>query len=330
MDTSDNAKPVIEPVILPAWVSELVRGPVKRLLKGTICSCTDGVDWLLGRRTPLTPPCKLRVRVGCFFSFLSTSRFRAVGEEAFAYLKDLGRIRPSSWILDVGCGCGQVAAPLTRYLDRDARYEGLDADREAIGWCRGYITKGFPNFRFSFADVYNGYYNPGGTCVTSEYVFPYDPDRFDLVVLKSVFTHMLPRDVEHYLSQIARVLKPSGRCLATCYLMNEETARFIERGRSALDFRKETGDCFALNPEIPEYTLAYHEKKVRLMGQRQGLVIETIRPGSWCGRSEFLSFQDIVVWVPMRSNKDPERAGGPADRNGPADVESAGIDRRGS
>ena len=45
----------------------------------------------------------------------------------------------------------------------------------------------------------------------SEYTFPYEDGEFDVVVLTSVFTHMLPDDVAHYLDEIARVLKPGGR-----------------------------------------------------------------------------------------------------------------------
>jgi len=46
----------------------------------------------------------------------------------------------------------------------------------------------------------------GGTVAASEFVFPFADASFDFVSLASVFTHMLPVDLEHYAGQIARVL----------------------------------------------------------------------------------------------------------------------------
>ena len=45
------------------------------------------------------------------------------------------------------------------------------------------------------------------------------PGGRDVAFLTSVFTHMLPEDVEHYLDELARVLKPGGRTLITWFLL---------------------------------------------------------------------------------------------------------------
>ena len=40
---------------------------------------------------------------------------------------------------------------------------------------------------------------------------------------------MLSADMENYLKQIARVLKPGGRCLITYFLLNPESAKLMLR-----------------------------------------------------------------------------------------------------
>ena len=72
------------------------------------------------------------------------------------------------------------------------------------------IAPKFPNFHFTWADVFNGYYNPKGKSKPHEYKLPYESDSFDLVIAYSVFTHMLRDETENYFSEISRVLKHGG------------------------------------------------------------------------------------------------------------------------
>ena len=142
-------------------------------------------------------------------------------KEFFQYFVQLGGLKPDENVLDVGCGIGRMAVPLTKYLK--GVYEGFDIGPEAIKWCQDNISRRYPKFYFQVADVFNEKYNPGGKYKASEYKFPYDNDAFDFVYLTSVFTHMLPHDMENYLSEISRVLRNNGRCLITYYLLNEES-----------------------------------------------------------------------------------------------------------
>ncbi|HVF50857.1 MAG TPA: class I SAM-dependent methyltransferase, partial [Pyrinomonadaceae bacterium] len=123
------------------------------------------------------------------------------------------------------------------------------------------------------------------------------PDRhFDFVVLNSVFTHMLPDDVENYLSEIARVLKVGGRCLISFFLLNEESSALIESGRSTLLLRHQFGPCRALDPDTPELATGYEMAFVSALYEKNGLHIrQPIHYGSWCGREDFLSYQDLVL-----------------------------------
>ncbi len=91
--------------------------------------------------------------------------FREVGEEFLLYAvrADLGGLQPDGAVLDVGCGFGRLAVPLTGYLGHDGLYEGFDIVPAGIDWGREHVSSRFPNFRFRLAHVANSMYPaPGG------------------------------------------------------------------------------------------------------------------------------------------------------------------------
>lgn len=223
--------------------------------------------------------------------------FESMGKEFFGYLVDLGDLKPHERVLDVGSGIGRVAVPLTGYLGEGGGYEGFDVVPKGVHWCEENITPRYPNFRFQVADIYNKRYNPEGEHRAEEYVFPYEDASFDFVFLTSVFTHMMPKGVRNYFSEISRVLRPGGRSLITYFLLNEESRGLVEEGASDWDFRHKRGKwCRVVDPEQPERAVAYDEQFVRRRYPEHGLsVSRPIAYGSWCGRKEFLSYQDIVV-----------------------------------
>ena len=97
----------------------------------------------------------------------------------------------------MGCGIGRIAIPLTQYL-KTGTYDGFDIVRHGVEWCQQKVTPHYPNFNFFVADVYNKLYFPQGRYAATEYTFPFADDTFDFVFLTSVFTHMMPKDLEHY------------------------------------------------------------------------------------------------------------------------------------
>ena len=191
-----------------------------------------------------------------------------------------------------------MAVPLTEYLTAKGSYEGFDIVPEAIRWCRRAIGRRHPNFGFKVADLYNKTYNPGGRYHAHEFPFPYPDGSFDFVILTSVFTHLLPRDTDHYLAEISRVLVPGGRMFGTFFLLNEESLRLIAGGKSERAFAHELPDCRVDNLHVPEDAVAYDEAFILGLVARHGLSIPgPIRYGKWCGRTPWTSFQDIVVAV---------------------------------
>ena len=154
---------------------------------------------------------------------------RHLGELYIRQFVDLADLTPDQAVLEPGCGTGRMAEPLTRYLTATGSYEGFDVMAEAVEWCQENIASSHPNFHFRHVDVLDRAYNPNGNLSPTEFEFPYEREAFDFVFLTSVFTHMLPPEVRRYMSEVRRVLRPSGRCLMTFFLLNEES---IEATRS--------------------------------------------------------------------------------------------------
>jgi ubiquinone/menaquinone biosynthesis C-methylase UbiE len=116
-------------------------------------------------------------------------------------------------------------------------------------------------------------------------------------MLGSVFTHMLPDDLEHYLAEIYRVLTGGGRCLITYFLLNDESLKHIDSGESTLDMRYAFEKYRTISRETPEAAIAYEEGWIRERYRGLGLKIMRLDYGSWCGRQNYLSYQDLVFAV---------------------------------
>jgi SAM-dependent methyltransferase len=246
---------------------------------------------LFGRDAAMVPP-----RALMFDGTADYVDFKRNGDEFFKYYVDSCDLRPDDALLDVGSGIGRKTLPLTHYLGPRGRYEGIEIVGAGVDWCRRRITPRFPQFHFQQIDVYNHYYHPAGKQLASEYRFPFADATFDVAVLGSVFTHLLPADMENYLAQVSRVLKPGGRCLVTYFLLNPESTQLIESGRSSLDLRHGAGSYRVADPAEPERVVGYDQQHVETLYRQNRLqILQPIRYGSWCGRGAYLSYQDIVV-----------------------------------
>lgn len=286
----------LRPAILSPWMRGLLPAWLKPAVRAAICRGVDAADWLRGDRDPLMPPARLRVRVGCFLSYLQRDRYRAVGEEFAAHLRTMAGLRADGALLDIGCGCGQVAGALAGFLGAQGRYEGFDPDAEAIAWCALTLTPRLPRFRFRSEDLGNTLYNPAGRVRAEEFRFPYEDASFDVILLKSIFTHMAPRPMHHYLAEIRRLLRPGGRCMVTGYFPDAAARARIAAGEAAYAFEV-AGDGFRIvDARTPDYVTAHDEEALRAAALAAGLaVVEPIHPGAWSGAARFTSYQDIVL-----------------------------------
>ncbi|MDC0498973.1 class I SAM-dependent methyltransferase [Candidatus Pseudothioglobus singularis] len=262
-------------------------GPIKKFIKFFYFLFMDLIYYFSRDKGSMIPPP----------SNSGMKNYLEIGKEFFNYFLDYAELKPNAKVLDIGCATGRMALPLTKYLSKEGSYEGFDIKRKQIDWAKQNISSKFPNFNFQKVNVVNPIYSNEGEKAEG-FVFPYKDNTFDFVFLTSVFTHMLPKDIESYLSEIKRVLVSEGKCFATFFLLNDESKRLIENGASEINFKYQIGECLTDNPDAPEEAIAYEEDNVLTMLDSQNFkLIDSIKFGSWPGREEYLSFQDIIVFI---------------------------------
>jgi SAM-dependent methyltransferase len=248
----------------------------------------DLSDWLARSRGPLTPPRRLS-------HFVGEGDFQEIGAAFLRYFVEFGGLTPSDRVLDVGCGVGRMAVPLTGYLDPPGNYEGIDIVPKAISWCRQAITPRFSGFCFHLADIQNAMYNPCGRLRAQEYRFPFADGEFDFVLLTSVFTHLLPVELDHYVAESARVLRNGGTCFATAFLLDDESRASLAAGRSLHEFRHGSGPYRTTDEDVPESAVAYDDAYLRGVLRSHGLELEDpVRQGYWSGGAG-PDHQDILI-----------------------------------
>lgn len=116
--------------------------------------------------------------------------FEAIGILELETLKYFG-LKEDSYVIDVGCGSGRLAQPLSRYLT--GKYLGIDIVPELVGYARHIV--GRADWRFEVAEGLS---------------IPEKDGAADFVCFFSVFTHLLHEQTFVYLQEAKRVLKPGG------------------------------------------------------------------------------------------------------------------------
>jgi SAM-dependent methyltransferase len=222
--------------------------------------------------------------------------FLGQGKMYVELFKSHGGLKPNANILDIGSGIGRVSIPLTNYLNSDAIYEGFDVIQLGVNWCKKNITSRYSNFRFTYVPLLNDLYRDSGEDAAN-YSFNYPDQYFDFSCSVSVFTHMLPREVENYFNELNRVMKSGGIVFATFFILNEENKKYMNQN-SDFNFNHKMDGYYLMDAKVKGANVAFEEGY--LMNEiikSNHFKIKIANYGHWCGRDKAKSFdfQDVLI-----------------------------------
>jgi SAM-dependent methyltransferase len=193
-------------------------------------------------------------------------------------------------VLDFGCGCGRVARQLLLQDVRPTRYVGVDLHEGMVEWCQRNLADATDGFEFIHHDVYNLRFNPTGV-QPPVMVFPVGDHEFTMVHALSVFTHLTQMQTEHYLSEVARVLRSDAVVLSSWF--------FFEK--SNFPFLPETHNALYVDYVDPTAAVLYDRGWVENLASRNDLVISYIEPPKVRGH------QWTLLMQPTSSGVNPAR-----------------------
>jgi SAM-dependent methyltransferase len=238
--------------------------------------------------------------------FCGGGDYKKIGLDFLRYFIEVGDLEVNERVVEIGCGLGRLASPLTQYLASPGSYYGIDIVGSAIDWCSRHITSKYPSFDFVHKNIYNSFYNKSGTIAQSEVSVLLPDESADFAVLASVFTHLHRDTVLGYLQEIRRILSKRGRCFSTWFLIDDVSLALMEQ-TSAARVEGNTGpSIFVLKPNArgDEFYVAA-EDPLAAIGFKRSDVLKWIAdagfkvlkdvPGHWSGRMDGYTQQDILL-----------------------------------
>jgi SAM-dependent methyltransferase len=265
--------------------------PSQRLLARRIAFFpVDVIETIIGLRDRNIPPRGM--------IFTGTGDFRKAGQRYLELFINHGGLKSDHRVLDVGSGIGRMALALTTFLSEKGHYEGFDIVPLGVKWCQKNISNRFPLFNFKLIQLKNDLYSLKGQEAES-FTFPYPDQEFDFVFLTSVFTHMLPLEVENYMKEISRVLKPGGTCFSTFFIYSNSQQQFT--AKPFFTFPIDHGYYRLMDHKVQSANVAFSQAYIeQTLAADNNLKIKTILPGFWhdiTTKDSRADFQDIVVFL---------------------------------
>jgi SAM-dependent methyltransferase len=208
-------------------------------------------------------------------------------------LEDFTSLSKDSKVLDIGSGIGRIAIPLTKVLEGE--YHGIEPVKKGVKWCQKNITKVYPNFQFRHIDLSNDLYNSSGADAAN-YIFPFNDNFFEIGLSVSVFTHMLPDEVENYFHETARTLQIGGYFVASFFLIQSDVHKSLRFGNDTFEF-KYNDYCWLMDEKVKSANVAYLETFIFTLAEKSHFVVERQIKGYWNSQKNEnqTQFQDVLI-----------------------------------
>jgi SAM-dependent methyltransferase len=237
--------------------------------------------------------------------------FEAAREKELPFLASVAHLNPKCSTLDYGCGLGRLAAAFADSENRFGSYFGWEPEPQALRWLQSAYENSL-GFRFDGTQLINNmnYVTNRGNYSTVEENFesrseavPSVTDllrlmngvKFNLQFSSSVFTHMWSSDIALTLKSFNDVASDNALFVNTWLIVDLYAQTSLDRGEADRILPIEINGALTYSQSNPLVCTAYRQKDVERMYRESGHQILEILYGSWSGRSNGVTYQDIVV-----------------------------------
>ena len=240
----------------------------------------------------------------------------AACEELFAAVHHLTLVKSDMSILDFGSGCGRLAVPMMQFLSEKGAFVGIDIVPKLVEFTNKEIASRQKNFEFYLSSDENKLYNKfldvlKPDLAPTKQLDDFPENRFDVISAFSVFTHLTDKEASGYLKKFRSLLKPDGKIIISCFLVNDSTREYLRNKQSTIPFPDEVFEnrdvyYYAHDEELT--AVGYLEDKFQKLAFDAGFEPFVTYHGHWCGRPIRQFYQDIIVLSPkpeLPANFDP-------------------------
>lgn len=224
-----------------------------------------------------------------------------IAKEVVTVIEKYTNLASSESILDMGCGCGRIAAALTQYVDRETRYLGIDIVPGLIDFARTFITPRFPSFHFALLNESNTSYDSwrrkGDNIGIANLAEAVPAQSIDLAISVSLFTHLDFAPALAMLTSIRNGLKNDGRVFMTVFVLDASARDGVAAGQTAFSFKQRTpsGKLFAERSDDPTFAVAYDDGLLDELIRSAGFQLERHVRGYWSIGGTGETFQDALI-----------------------------------
>jgi SAM-dependent methyltransferase len=190
-------------------------------------------------------------------------------------------LTPQSDLLEIGCGVGRLAYQLASFLN-GGRYAGFDLSKPAISWLDANYAPLRPDFRFDHVKVQNARYKMRRGRSAARFSFPYEDDRFDIACSFAVFMHMQLKEIENYIRETFRVLRPGGRAVLAMTAITADDRRLPQLPvHGHVRFQPVGDGMYAKHPELLTQGLGFDHELLHKRLRSAGFDVVAFTAGTW-------------------------------------------------
>ena len=224
------------------------------------------------------------------------------------FLKDIAQLNPNSVTLDFGCGLGRMASAYLMEGGSCGLYYGWEPDLFALKWLRKEYSQQ-NSFRFGGHPLTASQtYLSKGTQPSENYE---DKDlaipekeswhkfvegvKFDLIWTSSIFTHTFPSTTVEILKLFKEIAKPGSWIVNTFLSIDDQSERAMKAGTADRKLPLSVNGIRTYDAKNPLVCTAYTVEQINQIYLEVGFPKPEIRFGSWAGRDNGVTYQDLVI-----------------------------------